>query len=103
MGNTRYDGRPLVRLLELYVLRSIGELATSEEQTLEKMSPKLQSIYGGGGQWHEAIAAAVQMPPTLPTAIRDMWNKNREVARENGATLTPQEFAEMFVDRNFAA
>ena len=102
MGNARYDGKPLLRLLELYILRSIGELPVPEEQTLEKMAPKLQSMYGGGGQWHEAIAAAVQMPPALPTIIRDIWDKNLEIARANGATLTPQQFAEMFVDRNFA-
>ena len=101
--NARYNGKPLLRLLELYVLRAIGELSQSEERTLEEMAPKLQAIYGGRGQWHEAIAAALHIPPEMPTVIRDMWAKNLEVARSNGVTLPPQKFAEMFVDENFAA
>src|SRR5260221_10533043 len=98
--NARYDGKPLRRLLELYVLRAIGELSQSDERTLEGMAPKLQAIYGGGGQWHEAIAAAVRMPTEMPAVIRDMWAKNLEIARSNGVTLPPQKFAEMFVDEN---
>ncbi|MEN3951234.1 hypothetical protein [Iodidimonas sp. SYSU 1G8] len=101
-SNPRYDGKPLLRLLELYVLRAIGELSQSEQQALERMAPKLQSIYGGNGEWHEAIAASVHMPPDMPIAIRDMWVRNLEIARANGATLAPQTFAEMVVDDNFA-
>ena len=100
-SNPRYDGKPLLRLLELYVLRAIGELPEQERQTLEKMAPKLKAIYGGNGEWHEAIAAAVHMPADMPTAIRDVWAKNLEVARANGVILHPQMFAEIFVDENF--
>lgn len=102
-GNPRYDGKPLLRLLELYVLKAIGELAPAEQQTLERMAPKLRAIYGGNGEWHEAVAAAVHLPSDMPVAIQDMWTKNLEIARANGVTLHPQMFAEMFVDENLAA
>jgi hypothetical protein len=94
----RYDGKPLLRLFELYVLDAIGELHESQRQGLEKMAPKLQKLFGGNGDWHEAIAAAGQIPPEWPETIRDLWAKN--LSRENMA-LTPQQFAENFVDRNF--
>lgn len=100
-GNPRYDGKPLLRLLELYVLNAVGELSQSEEQALERMAPKLKEIYGGNGEWHEAIAASVHMPPDMPISIRNMWAKNLEIARSNGVTLAPQAFAEMVVDDNF--
>ncbi|MER8446092.1 hypothetical protein NKH52_23145 [Mesorhizobium sp. M1066] len=100
--NPRYDGQPLLRLLELYVLWAIGELSQESEDGLKKMAPKLQSIYGGDGQWHDAIAQAMHMPEGMPAAIRDMWAKNLEIARVNNVTLTPQQFAKMFVDNNFA-
>lgn len=100
--NPRYDGKPLLRLLELYVLGAIGELAQSEHDRLNAMAPKLQAIYGGGGQWQDAVAAAVHMPSEMPAAIRDMWARNLEIARVNGVTLPPQQFAEMFVDENLA-
>ncbi len=101
-NNPRYDRKPLLRLLELYVLWAIGDLPQAEQQTLERMAPKLQAIYGGNGEWHEAVAAAVHMSADMPTAIRDMWAKNLEIARSNGVTLPPQVFAEMFVDQNLA-
>jgi hypothetical protein len=102
-SNPRYDGKPLLRLLELYVLRSIDELPPPDQQALERMAPKLHAIYGGNGEWHEAVAAAVHMPADMPVAIRDMWVRNLEIARTNGATLHPQMFAEMFVDENLVA
>src|SRR4051812_23566191 len=101
--NPRYDGRPLLRLLEFYILNAIDELPLPEQEALDRMAPKLQGLYGGSGPWHEAVAAAVQMPPETPAAIRDMWTKNLEIARANGvAPLAPQKFAEMVVDENLA-
>lgn len=101
VSDPRYNGRPLLKLLELYVLRVIGELPQGEQLAIERMAPKLQAIYGGNGEWHEAVAAAVHMPPDMPVVIRDMWARNLEIARTNGTTLSPQMFAEMFVDENF--
>lgn len=101
MGADRYAGKPLVRLLELYVLRSIGELSQSEEQKLMQMAPKLHALYGGSGEWYEAIAASMKMPPSMPTLIADTWKKNLDIAASRGATLTPDQSAQMFVDQNF--
>ncbi|RVD55723.1 hypothetical protein EN794_051215 [Mesorhizobium sp. M00.F.Ca.ET.151.01.1.1] len=98
----RYDGKPLLRLLELYVLKAIGELSEESEDGLKAMGPKLQAIYGGDGRWDDAIAKALHMPNTMPEAIRDMWSRNLKIAHDNNVTLTPQQFSEMFVDNNFA-
>jgi hypothetical protein len=100
--SSRYNGQPMLRLLELYVLWAVGELPQAEQNTLKTMALKLQSIYGGGGDWQDAIAAAMHMPSEMPEAIRDMWVRNLEIARTNGITLPPQQFAEMFVDENLA-
>ena len=99
--NTRYDGKPLLRLLELYILKAIDELSLPEQETLDRLAPKLQAVYGGNGQWHEAVAAAVRMPADMPQLIRDMWQKNLEIAQANNVpALSAQRFAEMFVDEN---
>ncbi|TGP17897.1 MULTISPECIES: hypothetical protein [unclassified Mesorhizobium] len=100
--DARYDGKPLLRLLELYVLKAIGELSKESEDSLNAMAPQLRAIYGGNGRWDDAIAKALHMPDTMPDAIRDMWKKNLKIAHDNKVTLTPQQFAEMFVDNNFA-
>ncbi len=101
VSNSRYDGKPLLKMLELYVLKAIGELAQDDEDRLIAMAPKLQAIYGGGGQWHEAIEAAVRMDADTSQQLRSMWERNLETARAHGVTLTPQQFAEMVADENF--
>jgi hypothetical protein len=97
----RYDGKPLVMLLEHYVLWSIGELPEVQEKTLLAMTPMLQSTYSTSGTWQQVIASVMQFPVGLPTTLRGMWSRNLELARKSGTTLTPQQFAEMIVDDNF--
>jgi hypothetical protein len=102
MPNPRYDGKPLLRLLELYVLWAIGELSISEARTLEAMTPKLQKTFGASGNWHDVVASAVQIPDDMQATIRRLWAENTQLAHKNRLELTPQRFAEMFVDENLA-
>jgi hypothetical protein len=102
-SDPRYAGKPLLRLLECYVLRAIGALPEKEAQTLSDMTPKLREVYAHSGQWPEIIAATVNLPPQAGDAIKGMWDRNQQLAAENNITLSAQEFAEMFVDDNFAA
>jgi hypothetical protein len=94
----RYSGKPLLRLLECFVLWSIGELGEKETTALEAMTPKLRSIYGAQGSWQEVLAAALHMPQDTPRRIREAWAKHLE----NQAPISAQEFAQVFVDQNFA-
>ena len=57
----RYDGKPLLRLLELYVLNAVDELPAPEQETLNRLAPKLQAVYGGKGQWDEAVASCASV------------------------------------------
>ena len=96
----RYDGKPLLRLLELYVLWSLGQLSEDDASRLEAMAPKLTETFGGDGTWQNALANTMQMPPNMPELVRDMWVKNEEIANANGVELRPEQFAQMFVDSN---
>ena len=42
----------------------------------------------------------MNFPPEIETAIRNLWDKNQVIAMENGVTLTPKQFVEMFVRDN---
>ena len=102
-AHPRYGGKPLLRLLELYVLWAIGELSAKDAALLEGMTPRLQKLYQIDGPWYEVIAGTMHMPADMPKALMALWKKNLEIARQHGAVLTPQEFAEMAVDENFAS
>jgi hypothetical protein len=99
----RYQGKPLLRLLECYVLWAIDHLSETEANSLREMTPKLQSLYRVEGDWQQVIASVMQLPPNVPALIKNLWIKNTEIARQNGVTLSPQQFAEMFVDQNLAS
>lgn len=102
MVNPRYDGKPLLRLLEIYVLNVIGELSQKDAEGMKAMTPKLRELYSHNGEWPEIIAATVELPQEASSEIRGMWKRNQELARKNDVTLSAQQFAEMFVDDNFA-
>jgi len=96
----RYTGKPLLRLLECYVLWAIGELERKEEATLEQMEPKLRQVFKQQGEWREIVARVISMPPNMPELIRAKWAENLEIAKQHTAMPTPQQFAEVFVDSN---
>ena len=98
----RYAGKPLLRLLELYVIWALGQLSDEDSARLLAMAPKLTDTFGGDGTWQDALATSMHMPGNMPDLIRDMWAKNQGIATANGVELRPQEFAEMFVDSNLA-
>ena len=96
----RYAGKPLLPLLESYVLWSIGQLSEEKASSLGVMAPKLTETFGGDGTWQDAIATTMELPDNMPELIREMWVKNQQIATANGVKLPPQQFAEMFVDTN---
>ena len=98
----RYSGKPLLRLLELYVLWSLGELSDEDALRLGAMASKLTETFGGNGTWQDALETTMQMPSNMPELVRDMWAKNISIANNNGVELHPEQFAQKFVDSNLA-
>jgi hypothetical protein len=99
-SNQRYQGKPLLRLLECYVLWEINELPVKDVRLLEEMTPKLQQVYKVAGTWREILEKVMEIPPSMPEAIRDLWAKNTAIAQTKIVHISPQHFAEMFVDQN---
>ncbi|MGK6321433.1 hypothetical protein [Sphingomonas sp. DT-204] len=98
---SRYDGKPFLRLLDCYVLKSIGELDAQQESSLKAMEPKLADIYGQGGSWFDIVANQMDFPPTLPSQIKSIWDAGKANAALQGVTVSPEEFTQQFVDKNF--
>ncbi|MPS29672.1 MAG: hypothetical protein E2576_07250 [Alcaligenaceae bacterium] len=101
-ANSRYVGKPLLRLVECYVLWAIGELPEKESLSLLNMTPKLQALYETDGQWQDIMAGIIGSTGDMPGQLKALWRKNKEIARSNHVVLTPQEFTEMVVDNNFS-
>jgi len=99
--NQRPTKDPLARLLESYVLWVLGYLSPDQQERLEALTPKLREVYSCEGAWHEVIGSAMGFPPTMPSLIRELWQKNQTIARTSGQSLSPGDFARMFVAKNF--
>ena len=100
---SRYQEKPLLRLLECYVLWAIDQLPAEDALLMEDMTPKLEQIYSVRGTWREIIEMVMELPPSMPVAIRDLWAKNTAIAQAKNLHLSPQQFAEMFVDQNLVS
>jgi hypothetical protein len=99
---SRYEGKPLLRLLECYVLDTIGQLAPTDRSNLERMTPKLQAVYKLDGDWRSIVSQVMNFPGTLDDNIKSLWGRNRELASKHGEELLAEDFARMIVDENLA-
>lgn len=97
--NPRYDGKPLLKILECYVLSTIGQLPEAEARALDTLTPTLRQCYKLEGSWQQILG--VVLPDDMQAQIKDLWTENTEIARKHGVTLTLQKFAEMSADENF--
>jgi hypothetical protein len=99
----RYDGKPFLKLVDAFVLKAIGHLDPSQDEALQQMTPKLQETFKCTGTWEEIVMAELRFEPEVRVAIRELWEKNQAIARQNGVALTPLAFTEMFVANNVTA
>lgn len=97
----RYEGKPLLRLLECYVLAAIDQLDDEQRDTLQKMAPKLAAVCSRQGTWSDIIRDEIGFPESLPMKIREIWEHNLTTLRERGVAVDPNEFAMAVVDQNF--
>jgi hypothetical protein len=95
----RYKGRPLLILLENYVLDCIGELP-EDKQALGRAI--VQRAFGGGDDWRATIRERLQLDPAIDEALRVMWIRNQELAKQHHQELHGVQFAKMVADENFA-
>ncbi|WP_050025306.1 hypothetical protein [Verrucomicrobium sp. BvORR034] len=95
----RYYGRPLLILLENYVMSAIGTLAPDKEQLAASLT---QRVFGGDGDWRSTLRSTLHLGDSLDESLRQMWATNQQLAQQAGVALTPEEFARMVADRNFA-
>ncbi|MDA8016722.1 MAG: hypothetical protein MPN21_04665 [Thermoanaerobaculia bacterium] len=98
---TRYQGKPFLRLLELYVLWAIDALDASHENEIRSLSTELQKVYGRPGAWHEIIEAQMDFPQGMADELLKMWSENKRIAEDKAIHLIAQEWVEQVVDDNF--
>ena len=95
----RYEQRPLLLVLENYILDCIGEL---EEEKNAGMTTLIRKIFGGEGDWRATVEEALEFDSSLGDALREMWQKNQQIAAAEKFELHPVQFAKMCAEENFS-
>jgi len=95
----RYQGRPLLIVLENYILDCIGKLPA---ESSDKLSRLMQEALGGGPDWKQTIREMLHLEDSLDQQLRELWTKNEAIAKQDGIELHPVQFAKMVADENFS-
>lgn len=95
----RYRGRPLLVVLENYVLAAISELAPDKAASVGRL---VQGVFGGSADWMATVRQCLELAPELDDELRRMWGDAQTRATEHGVTLHAIQFAKMVTDQNFA-
>ena len=91
--------RPIVILLESFVLDAIGALSDDRAALAERM---VEGVVPGEGRWRARLMSELGLTEAMATELATLWNANRaalEAADPSQATL---HFASMVVEQNFA-
>jgi len=95
----RYKGRPLLVILENYILDCIGALEPDKQQQVRAI---VQRTFGGDEDWKRTVRGVLHLEESFDAELRRMWQQNQEIATANKTTLHPVQFAKMVSDQNFA-
>ena len=98
----RYEGKPFLRLLDSYVLDTIGHLDDANQAWLVEAEPFFRATFEAEGGWRDIVRSRMQFPEGMDAAIQEFWNRGRlKFIEQNGTEPEPVQFTHMFVDKNF--
>jgi hypothetical protein len=97
----RYASRPLLRLLDDYVLDVIGALPDETHRVLLEVV-RLAYPDTPGNTWRQVLENELELEPNLKRRILSMWRDYQQLMAGQGETADPSAFAVSFADENFA-
>jgi len=98
----RYTDKPFLKLLDAYVLDSIGHLDAQSDAALTALEPQLHEAFEAEGPWREVVATRMGFQDGMQGAIMEVWEKGRDrFVEAQGHEPDPGEFTRIFIDTNF--
>src|SRR5438105_4105200 len=97
LNSERYKGKPLLLVLENYVLDCIGVLPSDKVTTITQI---VQRVFGGGDDWKATVRATLHLEDSVDNNLRQLWERNQQMARDANKVLSPEDFARIIVDDN---
>jgi len=97
----RYEGRPLLILLENFVLACIGALSA---EATERVADLTRRGFGAppDADWMDVLRTQLDLGPGICDSIRARWQAAVAQLQQTGQPAEPVAFAPGIVDANFA-
>lgn len=97
----RYEGRPLLILLENFVLACIGALSAATTARIAGLTRRAFDA-PADADWMELLRTQLDLGPGICDSIRERWQTAVAQLEQQGETVDPVAFARGIVDVNFA-
>ena len=90
--------RPVVLLLENYILDRIGALDQADELTTRVI---VEKAFKERGDWRARLQEEFGLTAALDPQLKAMWKQAQGLAQQKGSSVSPREFAAVLVEENF--
>ncbi len=101
--SARYEGKPMLRLLDAYVLDALGALDEETARNNAAMVDKLSAaLHVEADTWQDAVEKAMNMPPDSRDALRAMWEQHVHRTLQEGSTPDVLDWTHGLVDSRFS-
>lgn len=98
----RYEGRPMIRVLDAWFLDALGALDENAATSMEQLAPSLAQTFNvTPGPWQQVVTDALDLPSDLATQLQEAWE--HAVTDDVAAGRTPNvlAFTYAMVDASF--
>lgn len=84
-----------------FILDELKELPTEKRDMIEKMN--LDKVFSTDfNDWKKTIKKILNLSDTIEIAIKDLWLRNSEIAKNEGNELNADQFADLFIENYYA-
>ena len=83
-----------------FILDTLKELPAEKSSMIEEMN--LDKVFSTDfGNWKKTIKKVLNLSNTIEIAIKDLWLRNSEIAKNDGTELNADQFADLFIENYY--
>ena len=83
-----------------FILDTLKDLPTEKNTLIENMN--LDNVFSTDfNDWKKTIKKVLNLSDTIEIAIKDLWLRNSEIAKNDGTELNSDRFADLFIENYY--
>lgn len=83
-----------------FILDTLKELPTEKSELIVNMN--LDKVFSTDfNDWKKTIKKVLNLSDTIEIAIKDLWLRNSEIAKNDGIELNADQFADLFIENYY--